>query len=99
MTEKRGMENDDTGEHNGLNAASDTWLPAPAELATIFSEVYTERLILRRLRAGDAPALFAVDGDPATHRYNPTGPDPDIAASEKRLRDWLQHWEDEGYGY
>ncbi|MBA2286016.1 MAG: GNAT family N-acetyltransferase [Ktedonobacteraceae bacterium] len=93
------MENDDTGKHDMLNSPGDTRLPAPADLASIWALVYTERLVLRRPRAGDGPALFAVDGDPAATRYVLTGPDPDVTVSEARLQRWLQHWEDQGYGY
>jgi RimJ/RimL family protein N-acetyltransferase len=74
-------------------------LPSPAELASIFSRVTTERLTLRRLRSADGPAMFAVHGDPATNLYNPAGPDPDLAASEERLQSMLQHWEAYGFGY
>jgi hypothetical protein len=45
-----------------------------ADLATIFSEARTARLVLWRLQESDGPAFFAVDGDPALHRYTPTGP-------------------------
>lgn len=69
------------------------------DLAAIFDVVRTSRLVLRRPRDGDAPALFAIDGDPATHRFTPTGPAPDLASCEQRLRRWLAHWEEEGYGY
>ncbi|GCE21825.1 GNAT family N-acetyltransferase [Dictyobacter kobayashii] len=71
----------------------------PADLATIFGEVRTGRLVLRRLKESDGPVLFAVDGDPATHRYTPGGPAPDLASCEQRLRGWLAHWKEEGYGY
>ena len=70
-----------------------------SNLASIFNEVHTSRLILRRLRIEDGPAMFIVHGDPATNRYNPSGPDPDVATSEKVLQEWLQGWEREGYGY
>ena len=71
----------------------------PAELAAIFGEVQTERLVLRRLQAGDGPAMFAIHGDPETNRHNPRGPDPDLSTSEETLRRWLQDWENDGYGY
>ena len=57
-----------------------------SNLASIFNEVHTSRLILRRLRIEDGPAMFIVHGDPATNRYNPSGPDPDVATSEKYYR-------------
>jgi RimJ/RimL family protein N-acetyltransferase len=77
-------------EHNNLS---------PAQLASIFDEIHTERLLLRRPLAEDAVAMFAIHGDPATHKYAPNGPDPDFATSEKELHDWMQQWQDEGYGY
>jgi [ribosomal protein S5]-alanine N-acetyltransferase len=68
-------------------------------LALLFDEVRTERLVLRRLRIDDGPAMFVVHGDAATNQYNPFGPDPDLATSEETLHKWLQGWESEGYGY
>ncbi len=81
---------DTTNEHNNL---------LPTQLASIFSEIHTERLILRRPVAEDAAAMFAIHGDPATHQYAPNGPDPDFATSENVLREWLQQWQDDGYSY
>jgi GNAT acetyltransferase-like protein len=72
---------------------------SPADLATIFGAVRTARLVLRRLQESDGLAFFAMDGDSATHRYTPTGPAPDIASSEQRLRGWLEQWKEEGYSY
>ena len=72
-------------------------LPA-AELARVFGAVRTDRLSLRRPTMEDGPALFRVDGDPETHRYNPAGPATDQAASDERLRAWLQQWQEEGLG-
>lgn len=74
-------------------------LPAPDDLAAIFSQVVTDRLVLRRLQSEDGSAMFAVHGDPATNQYNPAGPDPDLAASEERLRSMVEHWETYGFGY
>lgn len=73
--------------------------PSPADLATIFNEVRTERLVLRRPRPSAGLAMFAIHGDPATNQYNPHGPDPDLATSEETLRLWCQQWEEYGFGY
>lgn len=69
-------------------------------LTAIFGARRTERLALRRVLAEDGPALFAIDGDPATHQFNPPGSAaPDLAASEARLREWRRHWDADGAGY
>lgn len=65
----------------------------------MFAAVRTARLSLRRPDMGDGPAMFRVHGDSATNRYNPAGPDQDLATSEEVLRDWIEHWEEDGYGY
>ena len=72
---------------------------AAVDLATIFNEVRTERLVLRRPRPTDGPAMFGIHGDPATNQHNPHGPDPDLATSEEKLQSWLRHWEEMGFGY
>ncbi|MBC3841080.1 GNAT family N-acetyltransferase [Streptacidiphilus sp. 4-A2] len=61
--------------------------------------VQTERLLLLRLQDGDAAAVFAVHGDPATNAYNPNGPHRSPAQSEAVLRVWLADWERDGIGY
>jgi RimJ/RimL family protein N-acetyltransferase len=68
-------------------------------LARAFDIVRTERLALRRPNAGDAIAFFRVDGNPEANRFNPDGPAPDLAASKARLREWLQQWQEDGFGY
>lgn len=71
-----------------------------AALAATFGAQRTERLALRPVQAGDGPALFAIDGDPATHQFNPPGSAaPDLANSEARLCEWLRHWDVDGVGY
>lgn len=71
----------------------------PAVLAAIFGDARTDRLALRRVQPGDAPALFAIDGDPATHRHSPAGPAPNLADSDERLREWMRGWREYGFGY
>ncbi|MBA3250082.1 MAG: GNAT family N-acetyltransferase [Geodermatophilaceae bacterium] len=61
--------------------------------------VTTQRLTLRRPTAGDLPEVYCVHGDPATQRFNPDGPDRDLAASGRRLDEWLAHWAAHGFGY
>lgn len=65
----------------------------------VFSLVRTERLTLRRPIASDGSAMFRVHGDPETNRYNPAGPDPDLATSEAALREWITQWQKDSYGY
>ncbi|MFI5271529.1 MAG: GNAT family N-acetyltransferase [Ktedonobacterales bacterium] len=70
-----------------------------AHLARVFAEVRTGRLVLRRPDAGDTRAMFRVHSDPETNRYNPFGADPDLAASEATLCEWLAQWQADGCGY
>ena len=69
------------------------------QLAAIFDEVHTERLVLRRPRSNDADAMFAIHGDPATHHYSSHEPDADRATSEVTLESWIQAWDEDGFGY
>jgi RimJ/RimL family protein N-acetyltransferase len=43
--------------------------------------------------------MFAVHGDPATYRYSPARPHPDLATSEEMVRSCLQEWDTYGFGY
>jgi len=74
-------------------------MPLAAQLAAIFDEAHTARLVLRRPRADDADAMFAIHGDSATNRFNPYGPDPDHAASAATLARWREQWDVYGFGY
>lgn len=71
----------------------------PSELASIWSWQQTARLILRRVQPTDGPAMFAVHGDPATYRYSPARPHPDLATSEEMVQSCLQEWDTYGFGY
>lgn len=63
------------------------------------SQITTKRLILRAPWPGDAEALFAIDSDPETNRYNPGGPARSAEQSLARLQDWLTHWQTNQFGY
>ncbi|HLZ63194.1 MAG TPA: GNAT family N-acetyltransferase [Ktedonosporobacter sp.] len=92
------MGNDDTQKQHLPIPGSDDKLPKPADLAPIFNEVTTARLVLRRLQPTDGPAMFRVHGDPETYRYSPATPHPDLATSEEMLRSCLHDWETSGFG-
>lgn len=64
-----------------------------------FDPATTERLLLRRPVEADLELVHEIHADPATNRYNPAGPDPDLAASRRRLHEWLDHWSEHGFGY
>jgi len=93
------MGNDDMHRQRLPIPTTNDEMPSPTDLANIFNEVHTERLVLRRLQAGDGPAMFAVHGDPATNQYNPSGPHANLATSEEMLRLLRQHWEEYGFAY
>ena len=88
------MEDDDTYKQDLSTFTTASSMPSRADLAVIFNEVATPRLMLRHLRVGDGPAMFAVHGDPATNLYNPAGPHSDLAISEEMLQECLQDWWD-----
>ncbi|RAQ98492.1 GNAT family N-acetyltransferase [Thermogemmatispora tikiterensis] len=68
-------------------------------MAAIWSTVHTPRLLLRRLRAEDGPAMFRVHGDPATYQYSPESVHRSLASSEAMLRLCRHHWARHGFGY
>lgn len=57
-----------------------------------------QRLLLRPPVSSDLDALFAIYGDPATHRFNPAGPLIDIDQARTLLDDWRGQWHELGYG-
>jgi len=61
-------------------------------------EVRTERLLLRRFRAGDAEAFAAVNADPLVMRYLGSGEPIDRAASDALLARIVAHWDEHGFG-
>jgi RimJ/RimL family protein N-acetyltransferase len=58
----------------------------------------TSRLILRPPRADDLASVFAIHSDPATNQYNPAGPMTEIGQAQSLLDDWLEHWDQKGFG-
>lgn len=93
------MSDDDTGERHQPLRTPQGDVADIATLAAIFGLVHTARLALRRVRLDDGPALFAIDGDPAAHRYSPAGPALDLGEANERLREWMRRWEVYGFGY
>jgi RimJ/RimL family protein N-acetyltransferase len=59
-------------------------------------EVCTERLRLRRFRAGDAEAYAAINADPLVVRY--LGGKIDPPASDDQLARIMGHWDEHGFG-
>jgi RimJ/RimL family protein N-acetyltransferase len=59
-------------------------------------EVCTERLRLRRFRAGDAEAFAAINADPLVVRH--LGGEIDRAASDALLGRIMGHWDEHGFG-
>lgn len=68
--------------------------PCPSDV-----ECRTQRLILRRPRAADLDAVFAIHGDPETNRFNPAGPMQTPAQADTVLSGWRAHWDAQGFGY
>ena len=58
----------------------------------------TARLILRRPGRTDTAAYFAIYGDPATNRFNPAGPVPDLSHAEADMTGKLAGWDANGFG-
>lgn len=64
-----------------------------------FGQIQTDRLMLRTPQLTDAPAVFAIHGDPETNRHNPAGPMKDVAEAQERITNWIQDWDEYGIGY
>ena len=92
------MENNDMHKQDVSTSTTSSSIPPAADMTSVFDEVTTARLVLRRVQLMDGSALFRVHGDPAPNLYNPYGPHADLAASEVMLRECLDHWEAYGFG-
>lgn len=60
-------------------------------------QLLTERLRLRPYRLDDVAAAFTVFGDPDVMRYSTSGPDPNLAATEARVRKLMDHQQSFGF--
>lgn len=56
------------------------------------------RLHIRPVISSDADSLFCIYGDPATNRFNPAGPYPNLAHAKTVLSHWLEHRDRHGFG-
>jgi RimJ/RimL family protein N-acetyltransferase len=60
--------------------------------------IETERLVLRKPRAGDAPGLLEAFADPEAMRYIGDGSTTDLAGAEGAVERWLERWDAWGIG-
>jgi RimJ/RimL family protein N-acetyltransferase len=60
--------------------------------------VETERLLLRKPRAEDAPGLLEAFADPEAMRYIGDGSTTDLAGAEQAVERWLERWQSWGIG-
>ncbi|ACQ79224.1 acetyltransferase [Beutenbergia cavernae DSM 12333] len=56
-------------------------------------------VLLRRVRAADAPGVLAVHGDPRVYALDPHETHRDLAHSRRFLEPMLRHWARHGFGY
>src|SRR5262249_45884992 len=99
MPRRARMDDCKPNEQDSCNTPVESLGRPTSELASVWSWVQTAQLTLRRLQPTDGPAMFAVHGDPATYRYTPVAPHPDLATSEEMLRSCLHDWDMHGFGY
>jgi RimJ/RimL family protein N-acetyltransferase len=73
-------------------------LSARGEMVMAFSELFTERLRLRRITEADLDAVSAISTDPRTNEHRPGGA-PTIEESHAIARDFIDDWQRHGIGY
>lgn len=56
------------------------------------------RLLLRPPRRADLARVYAIHADPATNRFNPSGPMRDPVQAESLLQGWMDDWARRGFG-
>lgn len=57
----------------------------------------TERTTLRPFELSDIPIAFSWLSDPVVMKHIPNGPDPDLAVSEKRIRNYMRIQAERGF--
>ena len=60
--------------------------------------IWTERLLLRKPQAEDAPGLLEAFADPEAMRYIGDGSTTDLAGAEEAVERWLERWQSWGIG-
>ena len=60
--------------------------------------IQTERLLIRKPQAEDAPGLLEAFGDPEAMRYIGDGSTTDLAGAEQAVERWLERWQSWGIG-
>ena len=63
------------------------------------NNLVTNRLVLRFPNENDIDAVFKINSNPETNRFNPSGPDKSIEESKIRLQKWIEHWNKYNFGY
>ncbi|MBB2936189.1 RimJ/RimL family protein N-acetyltransferase [Amycolatopsis bartoniae] len=63
----------------------------------MFSEIRTERLLLRRLTEADRADVVRIQTDPRTNVHHPRPPDEE--ESDAKFDSWLDDWATHGFGY
>lgn len=62
-------------------------------------EIRTKNLLLRIPEERDLHAVLSIEGNPDTNKYRPAGPMKDLNEAEDTLKEWLNNWFTDGYGY
>lgn len=65
----------------------------------MLNQIESDRLVLRKPQKEDLQSLYEIHSDFETNRYNPKGPHQTINETKMMLDEWLQHWEENGFGY
>ncbi|WP_308812204.1 GNAT family N-acetyltransferase [Pseudomonas japonica] len=61
--------------------------------------IYGPRLTFRKPKVSDLPRLFEIYSDSRTQVFAPAGPLATLTQAESLLGQWLNHWDQQGYGW